>query len=299
MGSAASTAAARQRMGGEGRQRERHRPRLYRHQQHRRPSGRRDAQSPDRRAHSRRALGQPADLGGAAVFLASSASDGVNGHILAVDGRLVSRTMTGWTCRGALGAGAALLLAGHARAAAGDARLSVPARVIFRVSGSRAASMSFAAYAMAGPSDLASAPVAVAEPGRIVKVQGFGPSLPQQGSRHGPQSEDSPVPQHLDRRARSAREKARHALYPWRRLFDRQRHRSAERRPAALANARAMSWWYSGEPSAQRALGYLYLARLIRASPTKRQLQAQLDLVLALAVGAGQTSRHSAAIPRA
>jgi 2-dehydro-3-deoxy-D-gluconate 5-dehydrogenase len=35
--------------------------------------------------------GDPADLGGAAVFLASSASDYVNGHILAVDGGWLAR----------------------------------------------------------------------------------------------------------------------------------------------------------------------------------------------------------------
>jgi len=35
--------------------------------------------------------GQPGDLGGAAVFLASSASDYVNGHILAVDGGWLAR----------------------------------------------------------------------------------------------------------------------------------------------------------------------------------------------------------------
>ena len=33
----------------------------------------------------------PSDLGGAAVFLASSASDYVNGHILAVDGGWLAR----------------------------------------------------------------------------------------------------------------------------------------------------------------------------------------------------------------
>jgi NAD(P)-dependent dehydrogenase (short-subunit alcohol dehydrogenase family) len=35
--------------------------------------------------------GQPSDLGGAAVFLASSASDYINGHILAVDGGWLGR----------------------------------------------------------------------------------------------------------------------------------------------------------------------------------------------------------------
>jgi 2-deoxy-D-gluconate 3-dehydrogenase len=35
--------------------------------------------------------GRPSDLGGAAVFLASSASDYVNGHILAVDGGWLAR----------------------------------------------------------------------------------------------------------------------------------------------------------------------------------------------------------------
>ena len=35
--------------------------------------------------------GDPGDLGGAAVFLASSASDYVNGHVLAVDGGWLAR----------------------------------------------------------------------------------------------------------------------------------------------------------------------------------------------------------------
>ncbi|MBW8743757.1 MAG: SDR family oxidoreductase, partial [Sphingomonas sp.] len=35
--------------------------------------------------------GDPADLGGAAVFLASAASDYVTGHILAVDGGWLAR----------------------------------------------------------------------------------------------------------------------------------------------------------------------------------------------------------------
>jgi len=35
--------------------------------------------------------GEPADLGGAAVFLASDASNYVHGHVLAIDG--------GWLCR--------------------------------------------------------------------------------------------------------------------------------------------------------------------------------------------------------
>jgi 2-deoxy-D-gluconate 3-dehydrogenase len=35
--------------------------------------------------------GEPADLGGAAVFLASRASDYVHGHILAVDGGWLGR----------------------------------------------------------------------------------------------------------------------------------------------------------------------------------------------------------------
>jgi 2-deoxy-D-gluconate 3-dehydrogenase len=35
--------------------------------------------------------GDPSDIGGAAVFLASSASDYVQGHILAVDGGWLAR----------------------------------------------------------------------------------------------------------------------------------------------------------------------------------------------------------------
>ena len=35
--------------------------------------------------------GTPADLGGAAVFLASSAADYVNGHVLVVDGGWLAR----------------------------------------------------------------------------------------------------------------------------------------------------------------------------------------------------------------
>src|SRR6218665_1718959 len=46
-------------MGGPGRQRERDRARLYRHQQHRRFAGRRDPQPADIGAHPGRALGRP------------------------------------------------------------------------------------------------------------------------------------------------------------------------------------------------------------------------------------------------
>jgi len=43
------------------------------------------------RTHSRRPLGQPQDLQGAAVFLASSASDYMTGYTIAVDGGWLAR----------------------------------------------------------------------------------------------------------------------------------------------------------------------------------------------------------------
>ena len=51
----------------------------------------RDPQPPDPGAHPGRALGRAADLAGAAVFLASRASDYVNGHVLVVDGGWMAR----------------------------------------------------------------------------------------------------------------------------------------------------------------------------------------------------------------
>jgi len=41
---------------------------------------------PDSRSNSGGALGEPTDIAGAAIFLCSSASDYVHGHVLAVDG---------------------------------------------------------------------------------------------------------------------------------------------------------------------------------------------------------------------
>jgi 2-deoxy-D-gluconate 3-dehydrogenase len=79
------------RMGGQGHQRQRHRAGLYRHQQHRRASGRRGAQPPDLERIPEGRWGSPADMGGAAVFLASGAADYVQGHVLAVDGGWLAR----------------------------------------------------------------------------------------------------------------------------------------------------------------------------------------------------------------
>ena len=90
-GIAGLTQAARERVGGQRHQRQRHRAGLFRHQQHRRAAGRREAQRGDPRAHSRRALGRSQDLGGAAVFLASSAANYVQGIILPVDGGWLAR----------------------------------------------------------------------------------------------------------------------------------------------------------------------------------------------------------------
>ena len=74
-----------------GRQRQRDRARLHAHRQHRGAAGGPDAQPADPGAHPRRRWGEPADLAGAAVFLASPASDYVNGHVLVVDGGWMGR----------------------------------------------------------------------------------------------------------------------------------------------------------------------------------------------------------------
>ena len=84
-------AGARERVGAARGERERDRSRLLRHRQHRRP-----APDPER---SRAILeripagrwGSPEDLDGAAVFLASRASDYVHGTVLAVDGGWLGR----------------------------------------------------------------------------------------------------------------------------------------------------------------------------------------------------------------
>ena len=79
------------------------------------------------------------------------------------------------------------------------------------------------------------------QPRPTVPADAFGPSAPQQGGRYGAQSEDclflniwTPTP-------RPGREQAGHGLYPWRRLFERQRHRSAARRPASSPRAATSS----------------------------------------------------------
>ena len=77
---------------GEGHQRQRHRARLHPHRQH----GARCRRTP-RAAEQILARipagrwGEPEDLKGAAVFLASSASDFVHGHVLVVDGGWMGR----------------------------------------------------------------------------------------------------------------------------------------------------------------------------------------------------------------
>ena len=54
-----------------------------------RADAKRSARHP--RAHPGRPLGQPEDLKGAVVFLASGASDYVNGYTIAVDGGWLAR----------------------------------------------------------------------------------------------------------------------------------------------------------------------------------------------------------------
>ena len=81
-----------ERVGGPGHQRQRDRTRLLPHRQHRgrcRADETRNRQILERIPAGR--WGEPADLVGAAVFLASRASDYVNGHVLAVDGGWLGR----------------------------------------------------------------------------------------------------------------------------------------------------------------------------------------------------------------
>ena len=83
--------AARQRVGGQGHQRQRHRPRLHRDQQHRGAARRPDRNKAilDRIPAGR--WGEPEDIAGAAVFLASPAAKYIHGTILPVDGGWLAR----------------------------------------------------------------------------------------------------------------------------------------------------------------------------------------------------------------
>jgi 2-deoxy-D-gluconate 3-dehydrogenase len=90
-GLAGLTKAAGLRVGVEGHQRQRHRARLFRRPTTPRPCA---PTRPQRDILARIPAGrwgQPSDLGGAAVFLASHAADYVHGTVLAVDGGWLAR----------------------------------------------------------------------------------------------------------------------------------------------------------------------------------------------------------------
>ena len=72
-------------------QRQRDCARLHGHRQHGGAARGRTAQRGNPGAHSREPLGAPEDLAGPVVFLASPASDYVNGYTLAVDGGWLAR----------------------------------------------------------------------------------------------------------------------------------------------------------------------------------------------------------------
>jgi 2-deoxy-D-gluconate 3-dehydrogenase len=78
-------------MGGQGGERQCHRARLHRHQQLAalQADETRNRQIMERIPEGR--WGSPADMGGAAVFLASNAADYIQGHVLAVDGGWLAR----------------------------------------------------------------------------------------------------------------------------------------------------------------------------------------------------------------
>ena len=80
-----------QRVGGAGHQRQRHRAGLHRHQQHRRAARRRRPQPRDPRRIPAGRWGEPEDIAGAAVFLASPAARYLHGAIIPVDGGWLAR----------------------------------------------------------------------------------------------------------------------------------------------------------------------------------------------------------------
>jgi 2-deoxy-D-gluconate 3-dehydrogenase len=78
-------------VGGQGDQRQRHRARLLLHQQHQALRADEDRSRDILARIPAGRWGTPADIGGAAVFLASSAADYVHGTLLAVDGGWLAR----------------------------------------------------------------------------------------------------------------------------------------------------------------------------------------------------------------